>query len=56
MISAGDLAAQVTTLTAQVATLTASVTKLTADYNALADRWNKRVADKKAPKKAVTKK
>jgi hypothetical protein len=45
-ISAGDLAAQVTSLTAQVAALTA-------DYNALAARWNKRVADKKAPKKKV---
>ena len=53
LISAGDLAAQVTTLTAQVATLTASVTKLTADYNALAAKWNARVASKKAPKKAV---
>jgi hypothetical protein len=52
-ISAGDLAAQVTTLTAQVATLTASVTALTADYNKLANRWNKLRAAKKAPKKAI---
>lgn len=44
--SGGDLSAQVTALTAQVAALTA-------DYNALAKRWNKRVADKKAPKKKV---
>jgi hypothetical protein len=44
--SAGDLAAQVTALTAQVAALKA-------DYNALAAKWNKRVASKKAPKKAV---
>jgi hypothetical protein len=53
LISAGDLEDQVAALTAQVATLTASVTALKADYNALANRWNKRVADKKAPKKAV---
>jgi hypothetical protein len=45
-VSAVDLAAQVTALTAQVAALTA-------DYNALAAKWNKRVASKKAPKKAV---
>ena len=42
-----DLSVQVTALTAQVAALRA-------DYNALAERWNKRVASKKAPKKAVT--
>jgi hypothetical protein len=53
MISAGDLAAQVTTLTAQVATLTASVTALTADYNKLANRFNSRVTLKKAPTKKV---
>jgi hypothetical protein len=47
VIQAADLAAQVTALTAQVAALTA-------DYNALAAKWNKRVASKKAPKKAVT--
>jgi hypothetical protein len=46
-VSAVDLSAQVTALTAQVAALTA-------DYNALAAKWNKRVASKKAPKKAVT--
>jgi hypothetical protein len=44
--SAGSLADQVTALTAQVAALKA-------DYNALAERWNKRVASKKAPKKTV---
>jgi hypothetical protein len=42
-----NLATVVTALEAQVATLKA-------DYNALAERWNKRVASKKAPKKAVT--
>lgn len=36
-----------------ITALTASVAALTADYNSLAARWNKRVADKKAPKKAV---
>ena len=46
-VTAVDLTAQVTALTAQVAALTA-------DYNALAAKWNKRVASKKAPKKAVT--
>jgi len=46
-INAADLQATVTALTAQVAALTA-------DYNALAAKWNKRVASKKAPKKAVT--
>jgi hypothetical protein len=46
-VNAVDLAGQVTALTAQVAALTA-------DYNALAAKWNKRVASKKAPKKAVT--
>ncbi len=45
-LSNADLSAQVTALTAQVAALTA-------DYNALAAKWNKRVASKKAPKKAV---
>ena len=47
LISAGDLAAQVTTLTAQVATLTASVTALTADYNGLATKYNKLVKKSK---------
>jgi hypothetical protein len=47
VVTAVDLAAQVTALTAQVAALRA-------DYNALAERWNKRVASKKAPKKAIT--
>jgi hypothetical protein len=46
-INVQDLAAAVTALNAQVAALKA-------DYNALAERWNKRVASKKAPKKAVT--
>jgi hypothetical protein len=46
-VNAVNLAAQVTALEAQVAALRA-------DYNALAERWNKRVASKKAPKKAVT--
>jgi hypothetical protein len=36
-----------------ITALTAQVTALKADYNKLAARWNKRVADKKAPKKAV---
>jgi len=36
-----------------ITALTAQVAALTADYNKLAARWNKRVADKKAPKKAV---
>ena len=45
-VNAVDLSAQVTALTAQVAALKA-------DYNALAAKWNKRVASKKAPKKAV---
>jgi hypothetical protein len=36
-----------------ITALTAQVAALTADYNSLAARWNKRVADKKAPKKAV---
>ena len=52
-IASGSLSAQVTALTAQVAALTATVATLTADYNKLANRWNKRVADKKAPKKSV---
>jgi hypothetical protein len=46
IVNAVDLSAQITALTAQVAALTA-------DYNALAAKWNKRVASKKAPKKAV---
>jgi len=41
-----NLATAVTALEAQVAALTA-------DYNALAKKWNARVASKKAPKKAV---
>jgi|688.fasta_scaffold572116_1 hypothetical protein len=45
-LTTADLSAQVTALTAQVAALKA-------DYNALAAKWNKRVASKKAPKKAV---
>jgi hypothetical protein len=45
-VSATDLQAVVTSLTAQVAALTA-------DYNKLAERWNKRFALKKAPKKKV---
>jgi hypothetical protein len=40
-------------LTTEVNTLKAAVATLTADYNALVKRWNKRVADKKAPKKKV---
>jgi hypothetical protein len=47
LTNAVNLATAVTALEAQVATLKA-------DYNALAERWNKRVASKKAPKKAVT--
>lgn len=43
-----------TDLTAVVASLTAQVAALKADYNALAKRWNDRLAAKKAPKKAVT--
>jgi hypothetical protein len=46
LISAGDLATQVTALTAQVAALTASVSALTADYNALAKKFNKKVKKK----------
>jgi hypothetical protein len=46
VISSASLEAQITALTAQVAALKD-------DYNKLAARWNKRVADKKAPKKAV---
>jgi hypothetical protein len=45
-VNSADLETQVTTLTAQVAALKA-------DYNALAAKWNKRVASKTAPKKAV---
>jgi outer membrane murein-binding lipoprotein Lpp len=44
--STSSIAEQVTALTAQVATLKA-------DYNALAAKWNKRVASKTAPKKKV---
>jgi outer membrane murein-binding lipoprotein Lpp len=47
VVTAVDLATQVTNLTAQVAALTA-------DYNALAAKWNKRLALKKAPKNAAT--
>jgi hypothetical protein len=47
LINGSDLTATITALNAQVAALTA-------DYNALAAKWNKRVASKKAPKKAVT--
>jgi hypothetical protein len=36
-----------------ITALTTQVAALTTDYNKLAARWNKRVADKKAPKKAV---
>ena len=46
-INGQDLQAAVTALQAEVAALKA-------DYNKLANRWNKRVADKKAPRKAVT--
>jgi hypothetical protein len=45
-VSSADLATQVTALTAQVAALKA-------DYNALAAKWNKKVTNKKAPKKKV---
>jgi hypothetical protein len=41
LVSAADLATQVTALTAQVAALTATVAGLTSDYNALAKKWNK---------------
>jgi hypothetical protein len=47
MLSAGDLATQVTALTAQVATLQASVTALTADYNSVAKKYNKLVKKSK---------
>ena len=47
LVSAGDLADQVTTLTAQVTALTASVTALTADYNGLATKYNKLVKKSK---------
>jgi len=43
-IAAADLATQ-------VAILSAANAKLIADYNKLAKKWNKRVKDKKAPKK-----
>jgi hypothetical protein len=46
-VNAADLQAVITGLNAQIAALKA-------DYNALAAKWNKRVASKKAPKKAVT--
>jgi hypothetical protein len=46
-VNAADLSAVVTALQSQVAALTA-------DYNALATKWNKRLALKKAPKKAAT--
>jgi hypothetical protein len=36
-----------------ITSLNAQVAALKADYNALAAKWNKRVASKKAPKKAV---
>lgn len=47
LISAGDLAAQNTSLTGQVASLTASVAALKADYNALAKKYNKLVRKSK---------
>jgi hypothetical protein len=37
----------------QVANLTAEVAALKAAYNALAEKWNKKVKNKKAPKKKV---
>jgi hypothetical protein len=40
-------------LTAQIKVLEGQIAALKADYNALAERWNKRVASKKAPKKTV---
>jgi hypothetical protein len=43
-----------TDLQAAITALQAEVAALKADYNALANKWNKRVANKKAPKKAVT--
>jgi hypothetical protein len=43
-----------TDLQAAITALQAEVAKLKADYNALATKWNARVASKKAPKKAVT--
>jgi uncharacterized small protein (DUF1192 family) len=46
-VNGADLQAAITALQAEVA-------KLKADYNALATKWNARVASKKAPKKAVT--
>jgi hypothetical protein len=42
-----------TDLQAAITALQAEVAALKADYNKLAERWNKRVANKKAPKKAV---
>jgi hypothetical protein len=53
LISAGDLADQVTALTAQVTALTAQVADLKADYNKLATRWNKKFANKRTVKKLV---
>ena len=47
LVSAADLATQVTALTAQVATLTASVSALTADYNSVAKKYNKLVKKSK---------
>jgi|688.fasta_scaffold261153_2 hypothetical protein len=47
LITAGDLATQVTALTAQVATLQASVAALTADYNSVAKKYNKLVKKSK---------
>jgi hypothetical protein len=47
LVSAADLATQVTALTAQVATLTASVTALTTDYNNVAKKYNKLVKKSK---------
>ena len=46
-INGADLQAAITALQAEVAALKA-------DYNALATKWNKRLALKKAPKKAAT--
>jgi hypothetical protein len=46
LINGADLNAAITALNAEVA-------KLKADYNALVERWNKRVDSRKAPKKKV---
>jgi len=40
-------------VSAQITALTAQVASLTTDYNALAKKWNARVASKTAPKKKV---